>query len=317
MTKKAIKIIPLILVICLIIDAINLFVPDTPKFMSYLAIFSTVGGLFATSLLVFIWDIIRNNSDLAKFGLVLIIVYAVLSFVLNLVFKKALTDGGSIDLYSILSKIQSTVLVLINGLNYYCITRLLSKKSNDSLIQKVQVISTIAILAYCGSKLIRVWGSFDMDSFMYKLPSLLDSIMIYSIVSFAILQLVDDTPTLEEVAAKPQLATGTVTNGITAPNAFQQNTNGGMSTTPRFRNPALEQQEAMFAQQQAQQQQIQQQAYMQQPQQTQYQDPNAMAGYNQQTYQQYPQSQVQNQNVMGNQQFNQQVYQQPNQTGMQ
>ena len=303
MTKNAIKAIPILFVLCIIIECLEKFLSPTPDFMSYLTIFSAAMSAFALPLLVFLWDSIKNNSGAGKFGIVLMVLYVVLTIILTFFLKiDTLSSIDSMEKYktlikviSVSNKVHSSILVLINGLSYFCIIRLLSRKSADSLIEKVQVVAILSTVLYYGMRLLQVWVSFDYDSIMYKIPYILEYLVKYSIVSFALMQVVDDTPTVEEVASAPAPAqVGSLVNstGFGTTN-MQQNESGGMSATPRFRNPALEQQEAMFAQQQAQQTQTAQSqdqtAYNQQyAQQTTYQDSNTYAGQYSQTQYQDP-----------------------------
>ena len=335
MTKNAIKAIPLLFVVCIIIECLDKFISPAPDFMKYLTIISTVMSVFALPILIFLWDSIRNNSGAGKLGMVLLGIYLILAIITTFVLKtSSLSTFDSLEkyqsafkTYKLFSQIQSSVLVLINGLSYICIIRLLCKKTADSLVEKVQVLAILSTVLYYGFKLLNVWASFDYDSVMYKLPAIFDSVMMYSIISFALMQLVDDTPTLEEVAAAPAPAqVGSLVNSTGFGMQQQSSMSGGVSSTPRFRNPALEQQEAMFAQQAQQQAQTtqyqDQSAYQQQT----YQDPNAYTGqYQQQAYQdpnsyagQYQQQTYQDQSTYQQTAYQQQpVMQQADQTGMQ
>ncbi len=317
MTKNAIKAIPILFIVCIIIECMHEFIVPTPDYMKYLTVLYTVMSAFALPLLIFIWDGIKNNSGAGKFGLLLLGLYLVLTIVLTffikgssmLLYSTEEQFASTYKLYTVLSKVQSSVLILINGFCYFCIIRLLSKKSADPIIEKVQVVAILSTVLYYGLTLLKVWVSFGYESIMYKLPDILESLMRFSIISFALMQVVDDTPTVEEVASAPAPAqVGSLVNstGFGATSMQQSSASDGLSTTPRFRNPALEQQEAMFAQQ------AQQQAAYQDPnaysgqyaQQTTYQDPNAYAG-------QYSQAAYQDPNAYAGQ-YNQTQYQDPN-----
>lgn len=350
MKKNIIKAIPILFIICIIIECLNKFISPTPDYMKYITIISTVMSVFALPILIFLWDITKNDSGAGKLGLVLLGIYFILAIITTVAFNvDSISSFDSLEkyqamakTYKVFSNIESSVLVLINGLSYLCIIRLLSKKSNDSLVEKVQVVAILSTILYYGFRLLNVWASFDYDSVMYKLPSIFDSLMMYSIISFALMQLVDDTPTLDEVAsASPAAQVGSLVNSTGFGTAgMQQGTmDGGLSSTPRFRNPALEQQEAIYNQQNQTAYQDPN-AYAQSYQQTAYQDPNAYAQtYQQPAYQdpnaynqQYQQTAYQDSNVYNQQQTayqdqtaytNDQAYQQQpvmqpmNQTGMQ
>ena len=263
MSKSVAKIFPNLLIACLIIDAINTFSTGTVStVMNVLGAASTMIGACSLALLVFYVDLEKNNSDMTKAGFASILLYIIFSVIYMITLK-----NGSFNVASTMHKLQSTSIHIVHFLQYTTILKLISVPISDPIGSKAQMGAFVMNGVRYLLLIIMAWVTIKINSPVYKISSLIYDAFVLLVITFVIYQTLEGSSTNEGmVQAQPQQPLGN--NGLQQPQQNQQAT--GFSTTPKFRNPALEQQEAMFAAQN--QQQMMQQPMMQQmPQQ--YSDP--------------------------------------------
>lgn len=263
MSKSVAKFFPILLIACLIIDAINTFSTGTVStVMNVLGAASTMIGACSLALLVFYVDLEKNNSDMAKAGFASILLYIVFSVIYMITLK-----NGSFSVASTMHKLQSTSIHIVHFLQYTTILKLISAPISDPIGSKAQMGAFVMNGVRYLVLIIMVWVTIKIDSPVYKISGLIYDAFVLLVITFVIYQTLEGSSTNEGmIQPQPQQPLGN--NGLQQPQQNQQAT--GFSTTPKFRNPALEQQEAMFAAQN--QQQMMQQPMMQQmPQQ--YSDP--------------------------------------------
>ena len=227
MDKKIMKIMPIVFILILIASVINSLDIDLPSKLSTGILYTeTLVTSLIIEFLIFYYDYKKNKSAVSIIGLLGIALYIIISIVYLVISNNSIKnlDMNSLQSYMKLSKailnIEETITYVIDMLKYFSMLSIMNHKIND----QIATISQIGVY---------------LSSFVYYMINI--GLINICIFTFVIYQLfAEEELKLAQVAEeKPKEAPN--------PQAFQ--TNG-----PRFRNPALEAQQARLAQQQNQQQ---------------------------------------------------------------
>ncbi len=252
MDKKIVKIIPILFLIILVASIINTIYEDLPSSVSTgIVLAESMVSVCIIEFLVFYIDYKKNKSVISIIGLIGIALYITLNIVYLIMSKNILKSASSYEslkssykLLKTFGNIEQTTMNIISMLKYYSIFNLINNKNNDQISTLAQIGAYLAVFIHYGISIGAIFSEKALPKFITITNSASYQCIKIFVFTFVIYQLFAEdeikvAKALEESASKPS-----------NPQAFQ--TNG-----PRFRNPALEAQEARLAQQQNQSQQQQ------------------------------------------------------------
>lgn len=230
MEKNTVKYIPILLIGCLLIDAINIFISTSTSIgMGILKTFSTLIITSSIAFLIFYSDLKKKNSDLAKVGLLCVAGYILLTIIYIIA-----SQTMNLSFVSVVHKIQYTLANFVNCFKYLSIIHLISEKTNNPIAEKAQTGAVITNILYYFLCIIAVWISIDKDSIFYKITTLTYDAFRLCVITFILYQLLDSKE-LQEVQQIPQQMNNTGMNPMMNNGIQQQMVN----TTPNFLNSTL------------------------------------------------------------------------------
>ena len=246
MNNKIIKFVPLLLVASVIAEIIPLIIKDLSLTTSFWIIGIT-SMVFAITIafIIFYADLKRNNSVIASIGMFVTVIYAI-STIIALVSSRNMTSLSDLETAANLAKFQATLTAILEALRYMSITNLVSLENNSnttSLFKNGTLISA-GLLGLLG--VISAWSTVTIDSKLPEIISITRDVFKTMIYSFIFIQVVEAEENINKKVAEPVQEQSQLQQP-------QQDTNNiFMSNTPKFRNPALEEQEARIKAQQIQ-----------------------------------------------------------------
>ena len=244
------KFIPLLLIGLVIVDSLPMFVKSMDyTTTTWIVTISTMAIAAITSFIIFYADLKRNDSSISVFGMIAVGIFIVLT-IINLILAKTMSSSGDFIVASIISKLISTTAAVLTTLRYVSIANLVSIENNSSTTNlfKTGAVISAALIGVFG--VVTSWTTVDIT--ITNIATLTQSIFTVMIYSFILMQVIEAEEMLNrkatEVTEQPQQAPQQQIQPQQAPenNMFS-------SSTPRFRNPALEAQEARIKEQQMQQ----------------------------------------------------------------
>ena len=250
MSNKIMKFIPLLLIGLVIVDSLPMFVKSMDyTTTTWIVTISTMAIAAITSFIIFYADLKRNDSSISVFGMIAVGIFIVLT-IINLILAKTMSSSGDFIVASIISKLISTTAAVLTTLRYVSIANLVSIENNSSTTNlfKTGAVISAALIGVFG--VVTSWTTVDIT--ITNIATLTQSIFTVMIYSFILMQVIEAEEMLNrkatEVTEQPQQAPQQQFQAQQAPenNMFS-------SSTPRFRNPALEAQEARIKEQQMQQ----------------------------------------------------------------
>lgn len=251
MSNKVMKFIPLVLIISVIVDTLPLFVKGIDYTTStWMVTISTLVLAAITSFIIFYADLKRNDSTISVFGMVAVGILVVLT-ITNMILAKTMSSMTDLTVARIISRLMATTTSVVAALRYISITNLISLENNSSTtnIFKTGAVISASLIGLFG--IITAWST-TTNITVVNLATVTQSVFKVMIYSFILMQIVEKDEMLNrkatEVQQQPQQA---------PQEQFQQQApenNMFASNTPKFRNPALEAQEARIKEQQMNQQ---------------------------------------------------------------
>ena len=250
------KILPIILLLSLIISAITSFadISDMNETLTYsLAAFLQIVETCGVAFLVYYMARNKKDSIVGIFGYLSIVVYIVviiayLIYVKNIDTSKLVFSSASISEYydkiKVFTNVRTVVLAVIELLKYMCIIQLISENTHDNISYLAKMGSYLAVIVYAGLSIIVVFQK-DSSETLLKVIELANQAFTMFMATFIIFQyinreesVVEPLPATSEqpTSPQPQASEGTF-SAFGDPN----------KNKPRFRNPALEEQEARLA----------------------------------------------------------------------
>ena len=251
MSNKVMKFIPLLLIVLVIVDSLPMFVKSMDyTTTTWIVTISTMAIAAITSFIIFYADLKRNDSSISVFGMIAVGIFVVLT-IINLILAKTMSSSGDFIVASTISKLISTTAAVLTTLRYVSIANLVSIENNSSTTNlfKTGAVISAAIIGVYG--VVTSWTTVDIT--ITNIATVTQSIFTVMIYSFILMQVIEAEEMLNkkatEVQQQPQQAPQQQFQAQQAPenNMFASN-------TPKFRNPALEAQEARIKEQQMNQQ---------------------------------------------------------------
>ncbi|MBQ6404934.1 MAG: hypothetical protein IJJ63_02655 [Bacilli bacterium] len=248
MDKKIMKIMPIVFILILIASIINSLDIDLPSKLSTGILYTeTLVTSLIMEFLIFYYDYKKNKSAVSIIGLLGIALYIIISIVYLVISNNSIKnlDMNSLQSYMKLSKailnIEETITYVIDMLKYFSMLSIMNHKTNNQ-------IATISQIGVYLSSFVYYMINIGLVFVTEKTP---DFIRIISKTSYRLINICIFTFVIYQLFAEEELKLAQVAEEKPkeAPNPQAFQTNG-----PRFRNPALEAQQARLAQQQNQQQ---------------------------------------------------------------
>ena len=245
-----------LLLICLIIDSIGIYTSmKSSDVLTMASMFSQVIGTVSIALVVFYIDVQKTNSLLSKIGIGAVALYILISLFV-------LLSKNIGDLFNNL-KFILILTYIIDALKYVGIMSFVSKENDDSIGQMIKIVTIGIISIYCLLVIGVDFGDIDYSSGLYKFQKELYLLLNFSFLGYIIYEYLDGSddalqpvqqPVPQVVQQSTPEGTSQVVQNTTAPvdNPF-------MDAGKKFTNPALEAQEAMIREYEAQKQQQAQQ----------------------------------------------------------
>lgn len=233
MSNKIMRYLPIILILFLVIDGINIWVNSDSKVLLYLGVASTLVGTITIPFLIFYVHLEENTNPIALIGILSLVAYIIMSIIYTISFKNL--DIDKWDQLNTMHRIQQTIASVINVLKYIAIIQLIDKKSNKTITIFSKYGAMLAISIYYLLQIIYYWiEKTNGAENIYNWQTLLHKFFEICVFAFVIYQMFDEK---EEILVKREMPTTTGTN----------QPKPSFDTTPKFRNPALEAQEAIIA----------------------------------------------------------------------
>lgn len=254
MDKKIVKILPIILIIIAIASTICSSIKGSSSISTHIIIAETILMTYVASFLVFYVDFRKNKSILSIIGLIGIGI----CFILAILYYIKSNNMSKMDYDSIMNahknintirKLYTTMDQIVNSLRLVVIIGLISIKVEDSITKLSKKSSFVAIIISLIINIYMVWKSVETTSFVYRLGGLFSNLTTILVFAFIIFQLFAE----EEKEVPSNTNTEVSVSTPPQPSSYAFSMNG-----PKFRNPALEEQEARIAAEKAQREALQQ-----------------------------------------------------------
>lgn len=251
MSNKIMKFIPLVLIISVIVDALPLFMKSIDYTTStWMVTISTMALAAITSFIIFYADLKRNDSTISVFGMVAVGILVVLT-ISTLILAKTMNSMSDFNVANILSKLTTTATAVVAALRYISITNLISLENNSSTtnIFKTGAVISAGLIGLFG--IITAWST-TTNITIINLATVTQNVFKVMIYSFILMQVIEAEEMLNRKVVEVQQQPQPTSQEQIQPQQAPEN-NIFSSSTPRFRNPALEAQEARIKEQQMQQ----------------------------------------------------------------
>ena len=249
MEKKLIKVLPILLIAIVIINAICSSInniPDTVE--TYITLAKTVLITYLTSFIVFYVDFKKNKSAMSILGLVGIAVCIILTIIYTVKVNSDIKTTNYHEIKKIYesvktySKLQMTVTQIIGLLRLIVIIRLISINTTDSIAQLSKAGAYLTLIINKLINTVGIWKEIETKSFIYKVGDVSGDLCTILVVTFIIFQLLAE----EE---KELLTKEKIEEPIPEQKPIGLPPSNGLS----FRNPAQEELDARIAAEKAQQ----------------------------------------------------------------
>jgi len=242
MNNKILKFIPLVLLASLIAEIIPMVAKDLNiSTTSWTILLPELLFTGIISFIIFYADMQRNNSTIDSFGMITIVIYAILTIIYMAMIQN-ITSIDDIKTVGTIQKLTATTTSILLTLKYIAITNLVSLENNSKYTDVLKKI-TIAVAVATGLiGILFTWGAIKVNTAIYVIYAMSDNIFKAAIYSFILIQVIEANENLnKKVEEIPQQT-------VETPPVPETN-NMFSSNTPKFRNPALEAQEARLAEQ--------------------------------------------------------------------
>lgn len=244
MDKKLMKIMPIIFILVLIASIVESLWEDMPSQLSTGIVYTeTMVATLILELLIFYYDYKKNKSAVSIIGLMGIALYIIISLVYLIMSK---TAAKNVDIDSLQSYIKTTRIILnieqitsyiVSMLKYFSMVNIMSHKTNDQIVSMSQIGVYLSAFAYYMINIVLIFITENVPKFVNIISKNSYRLINIFLFTFVIYQY------FAEEDLKIAEATEEKVKELTKNQAFQPN-------GPRFRNPALEAQQARLAQQQ-------------------------------------------------------------------
>ena len=250
MNNKIIKYIPLLLVASVIAQIIPVVITDLSLITSYWLLgIATMIFSSTIAFIIFYADSKRNNSVVASIGLFVTAIYVV-SSIISLIIARNTSSLSDYNTISNLAKFQATLTAVLEMLRYMSITSLISIENNSNTTNLFKMGAYISAGVYGLLGVISVWSVSSIDLTLPKLLTVTKEVLQIMIYSIILIQVVESGENNSEIESHPVSPTNTQAqfNNMVISNEPTPT----FTNTPKFRNPALEEQEARIKAEQMQ-----------------------------------------------------------------
>lgn len=250
MNNKIIKFIPLLLVASIIAEIIPSIISDLSISASFWMVGIAAIVFSATiAFIIFYADLKRNNSPSASIGMFVTVIYVIAAFITLIVTKNATL--GDYKTIGNLAKFQVTLTGILEALRYMSIISLISIENKSSTTQLFKTGALISAGVLGIVEIASAWASIEVAIYLPKILAVTKEVLQVMIYSYILLQVIesDENPKIEqEIVKTPQNQEPQAQFN----NMVISNTPNTFTNTPKFRNPALEEQEARIKAEQMQ-----------------------------------------------------------------
>lgn len=241
MGKTIVKLLP---VVFLLILAATILVASDIKMSTDLkiviAFLETIVSTTIIELLIFFVDFKKNKSIVSIAGFISLLVYVAIAIIVVVMAHKTMKnlDFSAIQKFyekvEKLQRVEGIALEVIAILKYYSIFNLISISTDDVLVIISKISAYVSVLVYHG-----LCMGEKLSDFLTKVKSVSKEVIPIAIFAFVVYQLFaeEEQQTREVIEESSQ---------------DKPKTDFSTSNGPRFRNPALEAQQARLAEQQNQ-----------------------------------------------------------------
>ena len=241
MGKTIVKLLP---VVFLLILAATILVASDIKMSTDLkiviAFLETIVSTTIIELLIFFVDFKKNKSIVSIAGFISLLVYVAIAIIVVVMAHKTMKnlDFSAIQKFyekvEKLQRVEGIALEVIAILKYYSIFNLISISTDDVLVVVSKISAYVSVLVYHG-----LCMGEKLSDFLTKVKSVSKEVIPIAIFAFVVYQLFaeEEQQTREVIEESSQ---------------DKPKTDFSTSNGPRFRNPALEAQQARLAEQQNQ-----------------------------------------------------------------
>ena len=241
MGKTIVKLLPVVFL--LILTATILVASDikmSTDLKIVIAFLETIVSTTIIELLIFFVDFKKNKSIVSIAGFISLLVYVVIAIIVVVMAHKTMKnlDFSAIQKFyekvEKLQRVEGIALEVIAILKYYSIFNLISISTDDVLVIISKISAYVSVLVYHG-----LCMGEKLSDFLTKVKSVSKEVIPIAIFAFVVYQLFaeEEQQTREAIENSPQ---------------EKPKTDFSTSNGPRFRNPALEAQQARLAEQQNQ-----------------------------------------------------------------
>ena len=241
MGKTIVKLLPVVFL--LILTATILVASDIKMSMDLkivIAFLETIVSTTIIELLIFFVDFKKNKSIVSIAGFISLLVYVVIAIIVVVMAHKTMKnlDFSAIQKFyekvEKLQRVEGIALEVIAILKYYSIFNLISISTDDVLVIISKISAYVSVLVYHG-----LCMGEKLSDFLTKVKSVSKEVIPIAIFAFVVYQLFaeEEQQTREVIEESSQ---------------DKPKTDFSTSNGPRFRNPALEAQQARLAEQQNQ-----------------------------------------------------------------
>lgn len=241
MGKTIVKLLP---VVFLLILAATILVASDVKMSTDLkiviAFLETIVSTTIIELLIFFVDFKKNKSIVSIAGFISLLVYVVIAIIVVVMAHKTMKNLDFTAIQKFYEKVEKfqrveeIALEVIAILKYYSIFNLISISTDDVLVIISKISAYVSVLVYHG-----LCMGEKLSDFLTKVKSVSKELIPIAIFAFVVYQLFaeEEQQTREVIEESSQ---------------DKPKTDFSTSNGPRFRNPALEAQQARLAEQQNQ-----------------------------------------------------------------
>ena len=241
MGKTIVKLLPVVFL--LILAATILVASDIKMSMDLkivIAFLETIVSTTIIELLIFFVDFKKNKSIVSIAGFISLLVYVAIAIIVVVMAHKTMKnlDFSAIQKFyekvEKLQRVEGIALEVIAILKYYSIFNLISISTDDVLVIISKISAYVSVLVYHG-----LCMGEKLSDFLTKVKSVSKEVIPIAIFAFVVYQLFaeEEQQTREVIEESSQ---------------DKPKTDFSTSNGPRFRNPALEAQQARLAEQQNQ-----------------------------------------------------------------
>lgn len=236
MGKNIMRFFPILLALCILVDIVGLFVTDISA-NAWITVksISTIIDSISISLVVFYVAIKKDDMAFGKIGLAVLLLYVAIELISIIAFKTFDLNIKYIKVYSVVITIERIIGYVINCLRYWCILELISECASGSRTELIKIGAEITIAIFYLFSVIILLAEIDYTATFYKLNNIVYSLFELAVLTFIVYQVLDNE---EKTVLAP-----TPVEQSSESNPFADN-------KPKFRNPALEEQEARIKAQQ-------------------------------------------------------------------